>query len=122
MSGNFAIKGGGVGRLMANAILNFHFDYLNPSLRVIWWFSDLAIDYSWEIEIMTLRVSDWQSKSHLDSILKRFKTHLPNRRRQQQILIDLVPSWKILYLWNKTFEIALDYLCSSWQKYVQRWH
>ena len=23
---------GGVGRLMANAILNFHFDYLNPSL------------------------------------------------------------------------------------------
>ena len=37
MSGNFAIKGGGVGRLMANAILNFHFDYLNPSL------SDLVI-------------------------------------------------------------------------------
>ena len=27
MSGNFAIKGGGVGRLMANAILNFHFDF-----------------------------------------------------------------------------------------------
>ena len=27
MSGNFA-----VGRLMANAILNFHFDYLKPSL------------------------------------------------------------------------------------------
>ena len=25
--------GGGVGPLMANAILNFHFDYLNPSLR-----------------------------------------------------------------------------------------
>ena len=36
MSGNFAIKGGGgVGRLMANAILNFHFDYLNPSLSCI---------------------------------------------------------------------------------------
>ena len=34
MSGNFAIKGGGAGPLMANAILNFHFDYLNPSLRV----------------------------------------------------------------------------------------
>ena len=35
MSGNFAIKGGGggVGPLMANAILNFHFDYLNPSHR-----------------------------------------------------------------------------------------
>ena len=32
MSGNFAIKGGGVGPLMANAILNFHFDFLNPSL------------------------------------------------------------------------------------------
>ena len=33
MSGNFAIKGGGgVGRLMANAILNFHFDYRHPSL------------------------------------------------------------------------------------------
>ena len=36
MSGNFAIKGGwgGVGRLMANAILNFHFDFLNPSLML----------------------------------------------------------------------------------------
>ena len=32
MSGNFAIKGGGVGSLMANAILNFHFDFLHPSL------------------------------------------------------------------------------------------
>ena len=32
MSGNFAIKGGGGGRPMANAILNFHFDYLTPSL------------------------------------------------------------------------------------------
>ena len=36
MSGNFAIKGGGggggVGPLMANAIKNFHFDYLNTSL------------------------------------------------------------------------------------------
>ena len=32
MSGNFAIKGGGVGRLMANAILNFHFDYRHTSL------------------------------------------------------------------------------------------
>ena len=32
MSGNFAIKGGGVGRLMANAILNFHFDFLHLSL------------------------------------------------------------------------------------------
>ena len=27
-----AIKGGGVRRLMAKAILNFHFDYWNPSL------------------------------------------------------------------------------------------
>ena len=35
MSGNFAIKGGGVGPLMANAILNFHFDFLNPSLIII---------------------------------------------------------------------------------------
>ena len=32
MSGNFAIKGGGAGRLMANAILNFHFDFPHPSL------------------------------------------------------------------------------------------
>ena len=32
MSGNFAIKGGGVGPLMANAILNFHFDYWHTSL------------------------------------------------------------------------------------------
>ena len=28
-----AIKGGGVGRLMANAILNFHFDFPHPSLN-----------------------------------------------------------------------------------------
>ena len=26
------LKGGGVGRLMANAILNFHFDFPHPSL------------------------------------------------------------------------------------------
>ena len=32
MSGNFAIRGGEVGRLMANAILNFHFDFLHTSL------------------------------------------------------------------------------------------
>ena len=34
MSGNFAIKGGGVRRLMANAILNFHFDFPHTSLIV----------------------------------------------------------------------------------------
>ena len=28
-----AIKGGGSRRLMANTILNFHFDYLHPSLK-----------------------------------------------------------------------------------------
>ena len=33
MSGNFAIKGGGgVGRLMENPILIFHFDFPHPSL------------------------------------------------------------------------------------------
>ena len=34
MSGNFAIKGGGGGGgpLMANAILNFHFDFLHTLL------------------------------------------------------------------------------------------
>ena len=35
MSGNFAIKGGGVGPLMANAILNFHFDFFTPSLMTL---------------------------------------------------------------------------------------
>ena len=34
MSGNFAIKGGGVGPLMANAIKNFHFDFFTTSLTV----------------------------------------------------------------------------------------
>ena len=29
-----AIKGGGVGPLMANAIKNFHFDFLKPSLNL----------------------------------------------------------------------------------------
>ena len=39
MSGNFAIKGGGgVGPLMANAILNFHFDFLTPSLTIFFFF------------------------------------------------------------------------------------
>ena len=33
MSGNLCHKGGGVQRLMANAILNFNFDFWNPSLR-----------------------------------------------------------------------------------------
>ena len=37
MSGNFAIKGGGVGPLMANAILNFHFDFLHTSLIDLPW-------------------------------------------------------------------------------------
>ena len=39
MSENFAIKWGvgGVGRLMANAILNFHFDYWHTSLRWELW-------------------------------------------------------------------------------------
>ena len=32
MSENLCHQGGGVGRLMANAILNFHFDYWHPSL------------------------------------------------------------------------------------------
>ena len=32
MSGNLCHEGGGVGRLMANAILNFHFDYPHTSL------------------------------------------------------------------------------------------
>ena len=41
MSGNFAIKGGGGGGpLMANAILNFHFDFLNPSLTYAGVFDD----------------------------------------------------------------------------------
>ena len=37
MSGNFAIKGGGGGGgpLRENAILNFHFDFLHPSLTVV---------------------------------------------------------------------------------------
>ena len=40
--------GGGVGRLMANAILNFHFDYLTPSLsgnsslEVVWMCSEFS--------------------------------------------------------------------------------
>ena len=40
MSGNFAIKGGGGGPLMANANLNFHFYFLRPSLSH---FPNLAI-------------------------------------------------------------------------------
>ena len=49
MSGNFAIKGGGGAPLMANANLNFHFDFLNPSLtekngfNASWWRCDKFI-------------------------------------------------------------------------------
>jgi len=42
MSGNFAIKGGGVGPLMANAIKNFHFDFLTTSLSILQKYSEYS--------------------------------------------------------------------------------
>ena len=33
------LRGGGVGPLMANAILNFHFDFPHPSLMIIMLFT-----------------------------------------------------------------------------------
>ena len=56
MSGNFAIKGGGVGRLMANAILNFHFDFLHTSLSIFLWKSQFPRD---EIVITKDRWEKW---------------------------------------------------------------
>ena len=44
-----SLKGGGVGRLMANAILNFHFDFLNPSLR-FHFLNNRSCNWSWIIE------------------------------------------------------------------------
>ena len=61
MSGNFAIKGGGAGRLMANAILNFHFDFLNPSLSIIQhmvYFSTLCVK-RFKIENLLVGNSVW---------------------------------------------------------------
>ena len=51
MSGNFAIKGGGgVGPLMANAILNFHFDFPHTSLTLL---TRLYL-HSWHQALLTL--------------------------------------------------------------------
>ena len=52
MSGNFAIKGGGVGPQMANAILNFHFDFLHPSLSSTtgrFLYSYIPYGFAWSI-------------------------------------------------------------------------
>ena len=43
----FCHKGGGVGRLMANAILNFHFDFLNTSLILFQSNSNTSFNLSW---------------------------------------------------------------------------
>ena len=52
MSGNFAIKGGGgFGPLMANAILNFHFDFLHTSLM---WFPKVDFSKTTKIEIRNI--------------------------------------------------------------------
>ena len=66
MSGNFAIKGGGGGPLMGNAILNFHFDFLKPSLKcfesqirvalVLW---SLDVDKQRGSWIFFLRISEY---------------------------------------------------------------
>ena len=77
MSGNFAIKGGGVGPLMANAILNFHFDYLTTSLNVNVFGNSLDIDpvdelgterpqdltHSCHGTFLQLRISLWHLKA-----------------------------------------------------------
>ena len=64
MSGNFAIKGGwggvgGVGRLMANAILNFHFDYPHTSLTLIIWFVLLILIFVL-VSVSNLKWEIWE--------------------------------------------------------------
>ena len=56
MSGNFAIKGGGGGvrRLMANAILNFHFDYPHPSLS-----SNYCRTATFSSKLCIMDVTEW---------------------------------------------------------------
>ena len=39
------LRGGGVGPLMANAILNFHFDFLHPSLIWALWASEQKVEW-----------------------------------------------------------------------------
>ena len=46
------LRGGGIGRLMANTILNFHFDYRHPSLIVgiCWVINQISIwNYDWRL-------------------------------------------------------------------------
>ena len=62
MSGIFAIKGGGVGPLMANAILNFHFDYLTPSL--IYFAANLG--GHWICEVLQKKPSTFAIGMHLN--------------------------------------------------------
>ena len=61
MSGNFAIMGGGGGGpLMANAILNFHFDFLTTSLNEILCFTHVSILSDSEFIVDDLPTMQWQ--------------------------------------------------------------
>ena len=55
------LRGGGVGPLMANAIKNFHFDYLKPSLSEK---DQLVVEQSSKSQ--AVRADDiWRSSSYL---------------------------------------------------------
>ena len=80
MSGNFAIKGGGVGPLMANAILNFHFDFPHTSLiqvmqvRQVHLWPDFRVIYS-GLTIMyklSFRMIKLQNSQGVGSVIKIF--------------------------------------------------
>ena len=85
MSGNFAIKGGGggVGPLMANSILNFHFDFLHTSLsknlslkKKYWWGNQFAtharISYSVKFKNDSCTKNKWSLFSKLLQYLRCF--------------------------------------------------
>ena len=82
-----SIRGEGVRRLMEKSILNFHFDYLNPSLRIIeqWWTLSEGIVYSnvswWHVCVQRDQLLQ-SDMSRLNSLICLFQIFLNTRKRK----------------------------------------
>ena len=116
------LRGGGVGRLMANAILNFHFDYLHTSLSDDGEFDDGGDDYgcstirmgedrqnsrSVKMALMILMVVRWvKSNLHRKRPIEfevRLLQKLPNKeyKCRQQILIFFLLTQRAVRTWGQ---------------------
>ena len=86
---NFAIKGG-VRRLMANAILNFHFDYLNPSLRPAEPETSFQLIPINDWDYLQQRVHDW---SKAEAELWRLYPQQARQRQAAAVASLIAKSW-----------------------------